>query len=533
MFTVICLETGSAALDCNGQPLEYETGELAAAIAFDLTRTTGKKHQPRRKKNTSSDWRERERKRFADGTYVAAPWVNEYWHGLNADGLRHDAVQDHFVHVSTEEPGKIAFTENAEKGEADRQTRMRPGRYLQQFYSYIGENACKHYANQFAGMYEPTTVLFGETADDFERVYTEGPNSCMSHRAGEYSSPFHPVRVYATGDIQVAYIENDNEITARVLVNKETKRFSRVYGDESRLGAALNKLGYHYSGSALQGCRMTRAMDDHDRYIVPYVDGVYRCRDDGEYLVCDGRGEISCENTCGLSEALAICEHCEEPTADTYTVDGEQWCEDCRDNHAMWCDWHEEYCTGQPVFMAGGDAVWCESAFEDHGTTCDGTGDNIPNDDAITLADGTTWSQNHFDNHGFECEHCHESFSTDDMARRGSPGVEYVCTSCNEDNPENEATEAAPRPQPLDHARLLVGMIVDARGARNMWCRTGRYRITAHVPNRRSTRTNRLRWLYVGTPIEGGDTQHLAACNIVRVVEPDQIDMRFDVEVAS
>jgi hypothetical protein len=531
MFTIICLDTGAVVSEC-------DTGEQAAEIARNLTSVTGKKHQPRRKKNESSDWREREAKRFADGTYVAVPWVNEWW--FEAPEVK-ETVRDHFPHVSTEEPGKIAFTENAEKGEADRQTRMRPGRYLRQFYGHvIGESTCKHWAERFAGMYEPTTVAFGESADDFERVYTTGPNSCMSHAPCEYSSPFHPVRVYAAGDIQVAYLDSEDGITARVLVNKSRKLYGRTYGDEARLSAALNKLGYSYSSGALQGCRMVRHEDDDGRFVVPYVDGIYRARDDGDFLVCDGSGPINCENTCGLSERLEICACCGEPTNETFWINEEIWCESCRDNHASYCDYHEQYCASESVEMANGDH-WCSDAFERHGACCDATGDNVHSDDTVSMADGEVWSQSYFDDNGFCCDHCGDNFAISDATDRDG---EMLCESCNDDATDDTA-DATPRPTRVDHSRLPIGTIVDVAPAhyrgREFWCQTARYKITRVLGLNTGATTDRRQyrhgWRYRAERLDDagciqyGYEQWLAPCNIQRVIDPNQSELALSSSV--
>src|SRR3546814_9669800 len=78
------------------------------------------------------DWPVREKLRFADGSYAPTPWHDEPWYRE-----KHD---EHFCHVSTEQAGKIAFTENAAKGQIDRQLVMSPGRYLHRFFSRSEEH---------------------------------------------------------------------------------------------------------------------------------------------------------------------------------------------------------------------------------------------------------------------------------------------------------------------------------------------------------------------------------------------------------
>ena len=67
-------------------------------------------------------WQCREVGRFDDGTYQRVPWAAD------------DAYPEHYVHVSVDAPGMIAYTASAEHGHLDRQTRTKPGRYLERFY---------------------------------------------------------------------------------------------------------------------------------------------------------------------------------------------------------------------------------------------------------------------------------------------------------------------------------------------------------------------------------------------------------------
>jgi hypothetical protein len=324
MFNVICLETG-AIVDT------LTSGKEAALRADQLTLSTQTKHQPRPAKS-ASDWRERERKRFESREYTPLPWVHNYWfeNALREGGK----IFDHFPHVSVEEPGKIAFTESEEKGNLDRQTRMKPGRYLQQYFRDVLCSAdIKNLAGQFAGMYEPLELLFASTADDIEHVYTSGPSSCMSHAANEYSSPFHPVRIYAAGDLQVAYLAaapDDNgvrNITARALAWPKKKKYSRIYGDENRLSAALEQAGY--SPGKLDGAKLIKK-EHKDGYVVPYIDSSFAATDCGNHLEIKAGGEIRCEATDGIAEQGETCERCGDGIArdEGCCVEsaGETWC---------------------------------------------------------------------------------------------------------------------------------------------------------------------------------------------------------------
>jgi hypothetical protein len=78
-----------------------------------------------------TEWRERERKKFADGTYARVPWHGERWFvGSMAD-------LNHFVHVSEDDPSKVAYTPDDRFGSEDRQLRMKPGKYLRKHFAEV------------------------------------------------------------------------------------------------------------------------------------------------------------------------------------------------------------------------------------------------------------------------------------------------------------------------------------------------------------------------------------------------------------
>ena len=243
MFNLVTVgESPSLVLDDAGIPLTFDTGALAAAACAEHLATKGMKVRPQRA--IDDTWKARELARFASGQYTRLPWSELSWYG---DALRsRPALHDHFAHLSIENDAMIAYTVDADKGIADRQTRVKPGRYLAAFFSdFLSANEIRDIATAFDDQYGDKLALqFAETADDIEDVYTRGPSSCMSHSAGDYDSDCHPVRVYAAGDLQVAYIERNEEVTARAIVWPAKMVHSRIYGDETRLSSLLSSAGY-------------------------------------------------------------------------------------------------------------------------------------------------------------------------------------------------------------------------------------------------------------------------------------------------
>jgi hypothetical protein len=310
------------------------------------------------------EWRAREAQRLRDETYSPLPWTLE-------------PIPDHFAHVSIDKGSMVAFTPDEAKGQIDIQTRMKPGRYLAKFYPHLTGDEVRALAVELDKANE---VRFAETADDMETVYTNGPNSCMSHDASDYASPIHPVRVYAAGDLAVAYLssvalgEDDFRASARALCWPAKKLYGRIYGDSGRLAPALAALGYEEG--ELDGAKV-RKVRHGSLYVLPYIDGCQSVEDHGSHFtICGG---VDAGQTNGLSgEEGEWCDYYEETRDEpTYEVRTglrrwQNWCEDAAENYA--------------VCMSNGD-YWSDEFFEENGVRCERTGRNLELEETVHLED--------------------------------------------------------------------------------------------------------------------------------------------------
>jgi hypothetical protein len=454
MFHVICIETGKPVeRESTGEPIELATGADAAEVARLLTTETGRLHQPRRVV-ASVDWRARERERTRDGSYLPIPdvWTHERWWFVathecsewdDATGryvVRPGRLADHFAHPSTAKDCMVAFTEDDAKGQQDRQTRLTPGRYLTRYFAdYLSPPEIAKFAALYCAQFEDIELKVTQDADEIERVYTDGPSSCMSHGACRYESSEHPTRVYAGPDLAIAYIENSQGVTARVVCWPERKVYSRIYGDEVRLEPLLEAAGYRYG--SISGARIQRIEDDSSgRFVMPYIDGFSSVSDTGTYFRVDNNGDVECDNTNGLGGQNCDwrCENCEEGQTDddcsntVYTranrAREEQWCDCCVRNHAWTCAGTDDIYSDSvdSVDMANGE-TWSQRYFEEHGATCEATDTNVPLDDTVTLEDGTIWCTDHFAAHGHQCDRCGCLYDKDD--------IQCDCTDASEDTP--------------------------------------------------------------------------------------------------
>jgi len=331
----------------------------------------------------SDEWKARESDRFADGVYRFVPWHDEEWNN-----------PDHFCHVSNEDSEKIAYTATAEDGAADKQTRTRPGRYLEQHYgNVLSQDEIRNWCARFTLENNKPKLLWANTADDIEQVYTSGPSSCMSKQADWYNSPCHPVRVYGAGDFALAYmLGSDGSVSARAIVAPGRKVYSpRIYGDYERLRPLLIEAGYSCGNDEddWEGLRLLRVRH-RDTFVAPYFDHPMSCvTDNGSYLVVDSSGEIECHETTGLTSNGYVCARCEDRCNETHTVSGEQWCQDCYESDSCYCSSCDEshICDD----MAGTDRhgnAYCEHCASDM-SICDHC--NHLSEDTVETLENETW----------------------------------------------------------------------------------------------------------------------------------------------
>lgn len=317
------------------------------------------------------EWREREAHRFERFNYQALPWDLE-------------PIADHFAHVSVSDGAMVAFTENANKGERDVQTKMKPGRYLTKFYPHLSGDEVRELATRVDRAIE---VKFATTREAWVEVYCNGPHSCMAYPLNDEHwnvQDTHPVEVYCAGDLELAYLascelgQDGFRASSRAIVWPAKKVYKRIYGDRERMQAALEALGY--SEGVLQGARMLKIMEG-EAFVVPYLDCGHRAREEGDFLIIDNQGEVDCEVTCGLAE-----------------------------DNLVYCDYYEERRQGPLVYIRDREENWCQDAANEHAFYCQGNGDHYSYDTTEIEIDGETYSEDYVDTYGFYCERTHQHY---------------------------------------------------------------------------------------------------------------------------
>jgi hypothetical protein len=380
MFQIVSVSTGEifAAYDNGrdaGEHARAENERLRSAAIDDRVRVV------RIATDDSDAWKIREQARFNNGTYKRLPWACESW-----------VIADHFAHVSEKDSTKLAYTVDAAHGQADRQTITRVGRYLEQHYSdVLSQDEIRAWCARFDLENGKPALCLASDPDEIENVYTNGPSSCMAHKADYYTSPCHPVRVYGSGDFAVAYMRNsEGGISARAIVAPERQIFGRIYGDYDRLRLLLTEAGYSAGTDPddWDGLRLLR-IAYHDAFVAPYFDApLSNAHDDGKFLIVDSNGELECSNTNGLSDESYFCECCEDRCGETYTVGDQQWCHYCLNNHATFCIGCAEYVSCEDIVGSDrhGDC-YCDSCASDM-SVCECCG-HLAEDTVRTLEEET------------------------------------------------------------------------------------------------------------------------------------------------
>jgi hypothetical protein len=378
-------------------------------------------------------WQEREARMFENDVYEHPVWANEPWWQRAVGHFR-----QMYVHISHLDPTAIAFTEDERKGEADRQTMMRPGKFLQKFLGAGPQGLIEHgplagqspaiskmqiafYADWHQRGSRPPSddvLTITEDEDEIVRVYEDGPPSCMVGKSDWYVED-HPVRVYAGGGLAVAYLTSvSGEVIARALCWPKNEVFGRVYptprNDETtaqydEMMSRLKAKGWvsiTEDNTVFEGAWLQQRTNRWGRYIMPYLDNEYGVRDgpyrDGKSWWVMTHSENHQDNQDGVlanTEPDWTCENCEEGYSD----------ED--DNYTVYRYWRGTSAYGSPR----GDMTWCEGCRDQSTFYCEGCDEYFEDSTDSVYVDGCTYERNWFNaNGGWACSHSGDHFFRED-----------------------------------------------------------------------------------------------------------------------
>ena len=421
-------------------------------------------------------WQHRESERFETGYYKPPVWHTESWWLTRSV----DTVQ-HYTHTSRSNPAMLAYTPDADKGERDIQTQIKPGRYLARFFPHLTDKQRAFFATwQTTGAQDlfataedadPYALAFASTADDVVRVYTRGPSSCMDGRHFPNDSD-NPTRVYAAGDLAIAYLtrKTDGKIIGRAVCWPARYVVGRVYPTPDayyqdgyashaeaqaiydtllhRMRAAGYRSTYESHDVTLAGAKLAKIRaSDSDCWLMPYLDqgyGVTGDADDDEtpwIMARPGHADYRCDETNGTLRArrrvYAHCDRCGDPIHsedDAHTVvtrvrhaeatEWETYCDDCNDNSTFHCHGIGDTVSDDVENDEANGHTYCTSWLRENAYTSDRSNAwHITDDDPpVTMADGSTWTQSEFDEDGFTCAITGDNYDNDD-AHPEHPGI--------------------------------------------------------------------------------------------------------------
>jgi len=417
MFEVIVVSTGEILIS------DLATGHEAEKIAIRYSNILGKKCQPRVMK--ADNWKSREVSRLLGGAYTSVPFDRNDWF------REHKVYKEHFAHVSKKELGKISFTANENDGIRDIKTHMSPGRYLTTFYSdVLCRQNIEGIANDFASRYEPLHLNFATTPDEIERIYMNGPRSCMAGSHPQITSSVHPTRVYGAGDLAVAYLSYVNEngkecISARSVCWPARKIYGRVYGNSSKLIKALEDKEFKRNDNDFEGARLLR-IKENDKFIMPYLECGLSVKDyDDEYFIISRVGIYTCICVNGFAYIAVECPHCNrtfnpETSMISVIIDATneeiRYCNSCTPMITYICNYDGLNHRGNPILM-GNNQYWSPQAYSQFGFQCEGGSGKWHLREKVIIGDGIAWSREFFRKNGKRCIHCDRAMTRGEICR--------------------------------------------------------------------------------------------------------------------
>lgn len=448
-FFVLNLRTQLPIRNAHDETILYASGAEASVAAAAYSDAMGDKCQPR-PFQLDDNWQKREQIKLIDGTYQPLPWdrfairgyVEWYQEDFPAHYLpvedyssynsqikgnwfyafRKKEAQYNFPHVSKKVKGNIAYTESADRGRRNIQTSIKPGRYIERFYTSLGALEIKRLANDFVTQFGELKLLFASTEQDLAMVFTHdfGPNSCMSYPPKDYVTGYSPVRAYAGSDLQVAYIavcDDDGKpyrVSARCVVWPEKKLYSRIYGEDQKIIPLLKAQGYKYG--YMSGAKLPKIEFEPGQYVMPYLDGHCEVMDNGDHwVICkEGDGDFTAQTTNGVLETERECPGCyltRTPGNWPRVSDvDERWCPNCIVNHTFQCrNCGRIYSEAVESFtIAPSNVKWCQYCKEDNADFCDATKQYWDISNLVRVGD-VFWNKYYFIENGMLCDKCYQN----------------------------------------------------------------------------------------------------------------------------
>jgi len=322
----------------------------------------------------------------------------------------------HGLHTSEENPDMLAYARTVEAGAMNKWVRIKPGKYLTQFFPHLGENTIRKLTEYYVARNKKHEVRFiaSDDKDGWRRVYKYGPSSCMAEMpcVHVYAHPYSVLRL--------AYQEiEDVGIISRAIVREDTtpKQYVRVYPNpdnrdlsitQRAFQAELERLGYVHGN--LNGVLLDYCPGRNEGYDMPYLDtgkhgtqrvslvrehsrNFWKVHPSGDYEACSQEGFINTGAEC------PDCGGDYEPEDGVYIdTRDETVCPDCAENYVEAISRNGTMMT--PVDDCSNvDGDWYVSRYMyDLGVVeCTATGELRHRDNCVQVAPDGAWVDAEYD----------------------------------------------------------------------------------------------------------------------------------------
>lgn len=311
-------------------------------------------------------------------------------------------VLDRFNPAPAEKDSRLlAIFKSKEHKDADRRTIGKPHKMIKYVLPYLTDEECGAFAQWWRDKIQTQesalVVKTGDTREDFARVYkapciSGNPTFCNGRKSlsgscmryGFDTLPAHPAEAYASGDFQIAYVENpDGQIGARVIIRPSNKTHAPVYLSTTlageKLESWLTENGYEATERGFYGAQLLWIETRNGGIVAPYLD---ICSDaeidtDGKTITLTRHGGFSFRSTAGEymppDNYDSLCDCCGEGmmSEDSIYVESreEDICQSCYERDYFTCagngNVYHENCACDVWEMRGNREVTTSQRYSD------------------------------------------------------------------------------------------------------------------------------------------------------------------------
>jgi hypothetical protein len=350
-YTLVYANTKEYVKDPNGQYYVFQNVKEAMGLVEEITKLTGSKIHPTKiNAGDNFNWQKREKERIKSGQYARPSYLD-----------RLEISETHFLHLSKEKDGTLAYTKNEISGIMDVQSKISFQGYIEKFVLDLPKKTIQSLLEEHESIFSIDNVFFATTPEEIREVYNNYDEnisalagSCMRHNMKHFLAPQHPCEVYGAGDLAIAYRKNDKGKTIeRALCWPEKKLYSRMYSSTDFLHRALQKRKFKKSAYYPQGCepmagaRLLRIThkEDSSIFLIPSIDEPIQVYDFGDYLrtssVSNPTRERVAITTSGWSGVIRQRRHCPQCQTEVFAdrcisvvtnlkpMQSALWCDNC------------------------------------------------------------------------------------------------------------------------------------------------------------------------------------------------------------